>query len=141
MTNSPTSPQPSPPLRGGEGVRGAPLMTEAKRLRPRSKFARSLRRKATDAEKRLWWVLRDRIPQHRFRRQHPIGRFIVDFACPARKLAIELDGSQHMLRSTADAQRTAELARAGYRVIRFWSNDVMSNTIGVVEAIRRALES
>jgi very-short-patch-repair endonuclease len=86
-------------------------------------------------------VLRDRIPQHRFRRQHPIGRFIVDFACPARKLAIELDGSQHMLRSTADAQRTAELARAGYRVIRFWSNDVMSNTIGVVEAIRRALES
>ena len=124
--------------RGGEGVRCAAAM---KAIRPRTNLARSLRRKATDAEKRLWWVLRDRISEYRFRRQHPIGRFVVDFACPACKLVIEIDGSQHMSRQGEDAQRTAELARAGYRVIRFWSNDVLSNTVGVVETIRHNLGS
>jgi len=83
----------------------------------RVRVARSLRRKETDAEKRLWWALRARIPGYRFRRQHPIGRFIVDFACPSSKLIIEIDGSQHILHQQADAQRAAELARAGYRVI------------------------
>ncbi|MBV9017980.1 MAG: endonuclease domain-containing protein [Alphaproteobacteria bacterium] len=115
-------------------------MTEAKKLRPRTKIARSLRRRETEAEKRLWWALRHHVTGYRFRRQHPIGRFIVDFACPACKLVIEIHGSQHMTNDEADARRTGELAGAGYRVIRFWSNEVLTNTVGVVEAIRNHLD-
>jgi len=89
----------------------------------------------------LWWTLRDFLPQYRFRRQHPIGRFVVDFACPQRRLAIEIDGGQHATSETKDQLRTAELARRGYRVIRFWNNDVLSNASGVVEIIWRELES
>jgi very-short-patch-repair endonuclease len=83
--------------------------------------------------------LRERLPEYRFRRQHPVGRFIVDFACPARKLAIEIDGGQHRLQEKQDALRTAELAHARYRVIRFHSNEVLANTEGVIEAIREYL--
>jgi very-short-patch-repair endonuclease len=110
-------------------------------LRRRTVVARSLRRNATDAERRLWWTLRDLLPQYRFRRQHPIGRFVVDFACPRRKLAIEIDGSQHATNEAQDRSRTTELARRGYRVIRFWNSDVLSNVSGVVEIIWRELES
>jgi len=81
------------------------------------------------------------LPQYRFRRQHPIGRFVVDFACPQRKLAIEIDGSQHATNEARDRSRTTELARRGYRVIRFWNNDVLNNASGVVEIIWRELES
>jgi len=110
------------------------------RLKPRTKLARSLRRRATDAERRLWWALREGLPAYRFRRQHPVGRYIVDFACPAHKLAVEIDGSQHMLHQELDARRSAELATAGYRVMRFWSDDVLTNTPGIVEIIRGSLE-
>jgi very-short-patch-repair endonuclease len=65
------------------------------KLRPRTKIARRLRRDATEVEQRLWWALRDLPVEKRFRRQHPIGPYVVDFACPGRKLAIELDGGQH----------------------------------------------
>jgi BirA family biotin operon repressor/biotin-[acetyl-CoA-carboxylase] ligase len=98
-----------------------------------------LRRDATEAEKRLWWALRELSIKDRFRRQHPIGLRVVDFACPARKLAIELDGGQHATRLTADEARTIELERYGYRVIRFWNNDVLDNIEGAVEAILREL--
>jgi very-short-patch-repair endonuclease len=80
------------------------------------------------------------LPRYRFRRQHPIGRFVVDFACPQLKLAIEIDGGQHATMETQDRLRTAELARRGYRVIRFWNNDVLSNASGVVETIWQELE-
>jgi very-short-patch-repair endonuclease len=96
-----------------------------------------LRRDQTEAERLLWRALGELPVGRRFRRQHPIGRFIVDFACPARKLAIELDGGQHALLETEDAARTSELARRGYRVIRFWNNDVIDNLSGVLEIIRR----
>ena len=109
-------------------------------VRPRATNARALRHEATDVEWILWRALRaSRLP-HKFRRQHPIGRRIADFACPARKLVIELDGSQHAAAVVADAARTAELAAHGYRVIRFWNNDVLNNLAGVMEAIRQALE-
>jgi very-short-patch-repair endonuclease len=111
------------------------------KLRPRTRIARRLRRDATEAEKRLWRALRELPAVHRFRRQHPIGRRVVDFACPAVKLVIKLDGGQHALREPDDQARTAELARYGYRVVRFWNNDVLSNTAGVVEVILRELES
>jgi len=79
--------------------------------------------------------------RHRFRRQHPIGRYIVDFACPGLKLAIELDGGQHALRQKEDAARTAELARRGYRLIRFWNGDVIGNLAGVLEKITNELNA
>jgi very-short-patch-repair endonuclease len=109
-------------------------------LRPPTRIARRLCRNATEAEKRLWWALRELSGEYRFRRQHPIGRRIVDFACPSHKLVIELDGGQHAMREAADQTRTAELARRGYRVVRFWNNDVIGNTSGVIETILRELE-
>ena len=94
----------------------------------------------TEAEKQLWRALRELPSRHRFRRQHPVGSHVADFACPAAKLAIELDGGQHAIREVEDAERTADLARRGYRVIRFWNNEVMDNLSGVLETIIRELE-
>ena len=98
-------------------------------------MARRLRRDATDVERNLWLALRHRLPGWKFRRQHPIGRRVVDFACPERKLAIELDGGQHAFREEANVHRSMELARRGYRVIRFWNNKVLENLDGVLETI------
>jgi very-short-patch-repair endonuclease len=103
-------------------------------------FARRLRRDMTDAEQRLWRALRELELRNRFRRQHPIGASIVDFACPAAKLVIEVDGGQHAINEAEDEARTQELARHGYRVIRFWNGDVMENIEGVLLAIKQALE-
>jgi len=88
-------------------------------LKKRTQIARRLRRAATEAEKEMWLALRELPTEHRFRRQHPIGSYVVDFACPGRKLAIELDGGQHAHQEEEDAARALEIARRGYRVIRF----------------------
>ncbi len=97
--------------------------------------ARDLRRSATDAEKRLWHGLRSRqIEGAKFRRQVPVGRYIVDFACFELMLIVEADGGQHS--EEADTVRTAALEAAGYKVIRFWNNDILSNTHGVLEVVR-----
>ncbi len=106
----------------------------------RTVVARKLRREATDVERRLWRALRESALLWTFRRQHPIGRRIADFACPARKLAIELDGGQHAEGGAEDAARSAELAAHGYRVIRFW-NEVVENLDGVLLRVLCALES
>ena len=109
-------------------------MTE-KRLTP---IARKLRRNQTEAEKRLWWHLRGRqLEGAKFVRQEQIGPHIADFACRKAHLAIELDGGQHS--ESADAPRTAVIEAFGYRIIRFWNNDVLANTEGVLEAIRQEL--
>lgn len=101
--------------------------------------ARQLRRNMTDAERRLWSRLRRRkLHGRRFRRQHPIGPFIADFACPEEKLVIELDGGQHAERKEQDAARTRWLAARGYRVLRFWNNDVLTQTDAVVQVIAAA---
>ena len=110
------------------------------RLRSRTIVARRLRRDATHVENMLWRALRESGTAWKFRRQHPIGKHIADFACPARKLAIELDGGQHDAQAAADAVRSAALAAHGYRVIRFWNNEVIENVDGVVMAILQALE-
>jgi very-short-patch-repair endonuclease len=107
--------------------------------RERTITARRLRREATQVEWRLWNALRQNNLPWKFRSQHPIGRRIADFACPARKLTVEIDGSQHAS-SRSDEHRTEELKRHGYRVIRFWNTDVMDNLEGVIEAIRHELE-
>jgi len=100
------------------------------------RYARRLRRDQTDAERRLWSRLRDRrLVGARFCRQHPIGPFIADFCCTEAKLVVELDGGQHALRLAEDQVRTKYLESQGYVVIRFWDNEVLTNTEGVLQRI------
>ena len=102
--------------------------------------AQTLRRNRTDAEGLLWHYLRNnQLDGHRFRRQHPIGPYIVDFACLARKILIELDGSQHAERQDNDKKRDAFLRAQGYRVLRFWNNEVFENCFGVLERVYEAV--
>ncbi|HEU4857931.1 MAG TPA: DUF559 domain-containing protein [Rhodanobacteraceae bacterium] len=102
-------------------------------------FARRLRRDMTDAERRLWHYLRRRqLLGFRFRRQFPIGPYIVDFACLEAKLVIEVDGSQHF-DAAGDIARTQRLHEHGCRVLRFWNNDVLIRTQQVLAAIHDAL--
>jgi very-short-patch-repair endonuclease len=104
--------------------------------------ARRLRGNQTDAERKLWWRLRvlKREGFH-FRRQVPIDHLIVDFACYSARLVIEVDGGQHNWdeHARADRRRDAYLRSQGFRVLRFWNNDVLSNPDGVEEVIREAL--
>jgi very-short-patch-repair endonuclease len=101
--------------------------------------SRRLRRDQTDAEKRLWYRLRSRqIDGTKFVRQDPIGPYFVDFVCRERRLIIEIDGGQHAT-DPRDAVREKWLRERGYRVLRFWNNDVLSNTEGVLEAIAAVL--
>lgn len=94
----------------------------------------------TDTEKRLWKLLRRRqFAGFRFRRQAPIGAYVVDFFCPAANLIIELDGGHHVDRAEADRRRTDYLTRAGYRVLRFWNNELNENEQGVLTIIAQAL--
>ena len=103
--------------------------------------ARTLRKSLTDVENKLWSQLRGRqVSGVKFRRQHPIGPFIVDFCCVERGLVVELDGSQHAERNAADERRTRLIERSGYRVLRFWDNEVLINLYGVLERISEALE-
>ena len=99
--------------------------------------SRRLRRKMTDAERRLWGLIRaGQLDGLKFRRQHPIPPYIVDFCCVEKNLVIELDGSQHNAQS--DLPRIRALASRGWRMIRFWDNDVLLATEAVVEAVWNA---
>src|SRR5215472_4254340 len=101
---------------------------------------RQLRREMTEAERALWWRVRHRqLNGHRFRRQAPIGAYVVDFACLEARIVIELDGGQHFDDSVRDERRTAWLEERGYRVLRFWNNEVLSQTGDVLDLIIRAL--
>jgi very-short-patch-repair endonuclease len=102
--------------------------------------ARSLRTEMTYAERLLWQVLRhNQLNEHRFRRQHPIGQYIADFACIELKLVIELDGGQHQDQIAYDEHRTASMKAQGWRVLRFWNNDVLNNLDGVLTIITENL--
>ena len=106
-----------------------------KRLTP---VARRLRRERTEAEEHLWYHVRDRrLEDTKFVRQFQIHRYVADLACRTARLAIELDGGQHD--PVRDAARTEIIERYGYVVLRFWNNDVLENTDGVLEAIRQQL--
>ncbi len=96
----------------------------------------------TNAERRLWSILRNQQLGIKFRRQEPIGRFVVDFFCKEAKLIVELDGGQHYEESNSakDAQRTHELEDLGFKVARFSDRDVLMNSEGVANEIIRNLE-
>lgn len=99
-----------------------------------------LRRDQTDAERRLWYYLRNkRLNGFKFFRQYSVGAYILDFYCPKCRLAIEVDGGQHMDNAAQDAQRTHFLNEQNIRVVRFWNNDVLGNTDTVLEEILKHL--
>jgi len=103
--------------------------------------SRELRNNATPAERKLWQRIRDRQLSARFNRQVPIGPFICDFAARTAKVVIELDGGQHAKRTIEDHRRTRFLVSRGYRVLRFWNNDVLENVEGVLILIEEALKN
>ena len=103
-------------------------------------FARQLRSEQTEVEQQLWRALRNRRLQGvKFRRQHPVPPYVLDFYCHAAKLAIELDGSQHIEQETYDQQRTAFLNQQGIHVLRFWNQDVLKHQEAVMETIWKTL--
>ncbi|PWS36800.1 hypothetical protein DFH01_16865 [Falsiroseomonas bella] len=99
--------------------------------------ARGLRGAGTDAEARLWAALRRDALGARFRRQHPVPPYVVDFACVEALVIVEVDGGQHG--GARDARRDAALSAAGWLVLRYWNNDVLGNLEGVLEDISRHL--
>jgi adenine-specific DNA-methyltransferase len=104
--------------------------------------ARELRTAMTDAEVRLWCRLRaGQMAGHRFRRQYPIGPYIVDFVCLEARLVIEVDGGQHSEQTGYDDRRTAWLEERGFRVLRLWNHYVLEENDGVWETIVQALSA
>ena len=101
--------------------------------------ARQLRNNPTEAEKVLWFYLRNREAMGvKFTRQHPVGNHIVDLACRSMRIAIECDGGQHS--AEGDAARTRLIEAHGYRVLRFWNHDISDNAEGVLKAISHEIE-
>jgi len=97
-----------------------------------SSFSKHLRRRLTDAERLLWKALRNRqLNGDKFRRQVPIGNYVADFVCVEKHLVVEVDGGQH-LDNEKDAERTVSLESKGFRVLRFWNNEVLQNLEGVL---------
>ncbi len=116
-----------------------PLSRERERARVR---ARALRSSATDAEALLWYHLRDRrLGGYKFRRQRPIGPYFADFACLESKLVIEIDGGQHTEATAYDSARTRLMEADGFRVLRFWNNEVLTQIDLVREQILRELQT
>jgi very-short-patch-repair endonuclease len=107
-----------------------------------NKRARELRTSMSDAERKLWHALRARQVDARFRRQHPIGRYVVDFVCLERRLVVEVDGGQHTDNAhiADDARRDQWLAAEGYRVLRVTTTDVYTNIAGVLDTIWAVLQ-
>ena len=106
------------------------------------KLQRSLRKDMTIAERKLWSALRlGQMNGHKFRRQHPFENYILDFVCLEEKLVVEVDGSQHFEQINKDEVRTKILEKAGFRVMRFWNNQVMNEFENAKEAIFLALET
>jgi len=124
---------------GGEGEGERNIKKNQKQI----SFARELRQKQTDSEKALWQKLRDKqFEGIKFRRQQPVGPYIVDFISPKEKIIIEIDGGQHNEKEIQkkDEERTVWLEKEGYLILRFWNNEVLFNPGGVLERIREAIE-
>ncbi len=103
-------------------------------------IARRLRKSSTDTERALWYQIRkSAIEETKFRRQQPLGPYVVDFVSFQEKIIVELDGGQHAVNIESDQVRESYLHEKGYRVLRFWNNEVLENMAGVLEVIRRAI--
>ena len=99
-------------------------------------IAKTLRKGLTDSERELWKYLRaKRLGGLKFRRQEPIGNYIVDFVCYEKRLVIEVDGGQHAQEKKKDAVRDGWLREQGFKVIRFWDSEVLTNILGVLELV------
>mgnify|MGYP006359807025 CR=1 FL=1 len=110
-------------------------------MTPDATIARMLRRGQTDAERKLWFRLRDRrLAGLKFRRQMPLGRYVVDFCCESAHLIVEVDGGYHAEAFERDQAGTRAIEAMGYLVLGFWNNDVLTNTDGVVESILDTLD-
>jgi very-short-patch-repair endonuclease len=121
----------------GENKRGRRRTSAAIQIR-----ARQLRYEQTPAEAKLWDFLRDRqLDGYKFRRQHPIGRFIVDFYCPEQKLVVEIDGPVHHEQTDRDEERTQVLQASGYRVYRWTNEQVEENLAEVLNVLQRFLST
>jgi len=149
VEHSPLLLTPSPFVGEGRGplpkavgrVRGnAQGLTKRQQL-PASTVPRSrgLRKATGEPERRLWCALREALPEAKFRRQVPLGRYHADFCSHAAKLVVEVDGDDHVARAAQDAERTRFLSSEGYRVMRFSNAEVMENIEGVVAAIAMAI--
>ncbi|HYG87386.1 MAG TPA: DUF559 domain-containing protein [Azospirillum sp.] len=102
--------------------------------------ARTLRHDPTPAERALWRLLRGRqVGDWKFRRQHPVPPYVLDFACLEARVAVECDGEQHAERVVRDGQRAEYLTAQGWRVLRFWNHEVLENPVGVAETILASL--
>ena len=123
-----SAPPPYPPHKG-EGLKRLNLRPDA------IQQARNLRKTMTKPERLLWRALREALPAWHWRKQVPVGPYFADFASHSAKLIIELDGGQHARATEYDAARTRFIRAQGYRLIRFWNNDVLSNVDGVLERI------
>ena len=103
-------------------------------------YARRLRLNPSKAQNTLWYYLRTKqLKGRKFRREHPMGPYILDFVCLEKKLVIEIDGGQHAEQIVYDSNRTRWLHTQGFRVLRFWNNEVLGNTESVLEIISRHL--
>lgn len=103
--------------------------------------ARMLRKNMTDAEQLLWRHLRNReLGGYKFRRQKPIGPFIVDFVCLEKRMVVEVDGGHHASQLDADQERSTYLEKKGFRILRFWNNEVLNETESVLSLILDILE-
>ena len=101
-----------------------------------TKIAKNLRKKSTDAERKLWAHLRaKRLEGYKFRRQEPIGNYVVDFVCFENRVVIEIDGSQHQIEKNKDLKRDRWLKEQGFKVLRVWNNEVLMNIEGVLQVI------
>ena len=129
---------PLSPSYGGEGEGEGKMPAKISSLRT---FAKHLRKNQTDTERKLWGHLRSRqLNGLKFRRQHPVGPYIVDFCCMEKKIVVELDGGQHLTQELADKRRTENINNLGYRVLRFWDHEVFMNTEAVLEQILEAVD-
>jgi very-short-patch-repair endonuclease len=104
-----------------------------------TQIAKNLRKTSTIAERLLWRHLRAKqMDGHKFRRQEPIGNYVVDFVCFEKRIVIEVDGSQHQIEKDKDRLRDKWLKKQGFKVLRFWNNDVLKNMEGVYEVIKES---
>ena len=127
------NPRPPNPPHKGEGPKRLSLAPDA------IQRARGLRKRMTKAERVLWRALREALPGWHWRKQVPLGPYFADFASHSEKLIVELDGGQHASAADYDVERTRCLETHGFCVVRFWNNDVLTNTDGVLERIAETL--